>query len=236
MEISILKWDEYNSKRDLKTPFWFKVNVNIGQSRSLFGLSCSTKWVWICLLSEAMRQRSGKFNLNVEWASHFWGLKKSDIIEAVNLLNENGLLTLDSHSTPTTLPLDSHPEKSREEENRVEERATAEFVPKELREAWVKTYGDEKWIDFEIKKSQSWIVANKSKAPKSQFDRFYNGWLSRGWEQRRTSIPTKPLSAPSGTSQLSNTPDPRGGPLPTNIKSLLDKARGRSSDEPPGAA
>lgn len=229
MEISILKWDEYNSKRDLKTPFWFKVNVNIGQSRSLFGLSCSTKWVWVCLLSEAMRQRSGKFILNVEWASHFWGLKKSDITEAVNLLNENGLLTLDSHQTPTKLPLDSQPEKSREEEKRVEERATAEFVPKELKDAWIKTYGDEKWIDFEIKKSQSWIVANKSKAPKTQFDRFYNGWLSRGWEQRRLNVPAKPLTAPTAGPPEFRGVDPRGGPLPLDIKSLLNKSLGRDN-------
>lgn len=233
MEINILKWEEYNTKSDFRTPHWFKVNVNIPSSRSLFNFNCTTKWIWICLLSEAMKHKSGKFDLNVDWASHFWNLKRIDILEAIKLFNENGLLRVDSESTQTGLRPNSVPEKKREEEKREEEKATAAFVPKELKEQWIKTYEDEKWIDFEIKKSQSWLLSNPNKH-KKDFARYYNNWLARSWDQRKAA--PKPNRAPSGIPTELNVPDPRSGPLKQDIKALLDKSLGRTNEDPKGAA
>lgn len=109
MRIEIVKWDEFNPKELLKTPFWFRVNVNITSSQSLFGLSHTMKWVWICLLAEAMRQKTGDFPLNIDWASVHWEIKRKDLVEAIDLLSQRDLLRVDSEWTPSGLRENSSP-------------------------------------------------------------------------------------------------------------------------------
>lgn len=66
----------------------------------------------------------------------------------------------------------------------------AEFptISQKLFDSWLETYQDKTWINLEIKKAQAWIHANPRKAPKTDFARFLNNWLSRGWENYRKTI------------------------------------------------
>lgn len=58
--------------------------------------------------------------------------------------------------------------------------------------SWLKLYSPEFIID-EIRKANIWVASNSHKAPKSQWARFYSGWLLRGWEDQRKRIqPAKP--------------------------------------------
>lgn len=63
-----------------------------------------------------------------------------------------------------------------------------EKTNREAQDAWVQTYGDIAWIKLELAKAWAWCKSNKAKAPKSNWDRFVNGWLSRGWENHRKGI------------------------------------------------
>lgn len=109
IKLTIINWDKFNPSSSFKTPYWFRVNIHIVSSKSLFGLSADIKWVWICLLSEAMRNRSATFELSLAWASQHWGIKQSDIAKAIDSLNKNGLLRVDSESTQSGLRVDSEP-------------------------------------------------------------------------------------------------------------------------------
>lgn len=59
-----------------------------------------------------------------------------------------------------------------------------------LAEVWVQIYPPE-WINAELQKAVSWIHANPTKSPKSDFPKFFNNWLSRGWETYRKSLPAE---------------------------------------------
>lgn len=97
-------------------------------------------------------------------------------------------------------------------------------ISEKLKSSWLRLYGDQAWIDFEVNKAQCWIIANPHKAPKSRFSRFLNNWLSNGWEKHRITIPAKKrrFSPPPEP----DTPDPRNGPLKPEIQNLLNVARG----------
>lgn len=56
--------------------------------------------------------------------------------------------------------------------------------------AWIQTYGDRAWIKTELMKAVAWIHANPKRAPKSDYGRFFNNWLSQGWEKYRKSLAT----------------------------------------------
>lgn len=64
----------------------------------------------------------------------------------------------------------------------------------DLQRSWLATYQDPEWLKMELKKASNWIHANPKKAPKSDFARFLNNWLSRGWEQHRKTIVIKEKS------------------------------------------
>lgn len=208
--IRIEGWKEFNPKGVLKTPFYFRVSTEIGACEALFGLPITTKWVWICFLAEAMKKKSETFPLNIAWACQQWSIKKNELIEAIESLGEKGLLRQDSDKTRSPLGVGSDKtlphrigEDSIGEYRRVEgaEVGTAvllsapfESITNELFNTWLKTYEDEAWVRLEIGKAASWIVANPKRAPKKDFGRFLNNWLSRGWESHRKTIPSNQIS------------------------------------------
>lgn len=114
--IVISKWREFNGKETEKTPNWFKVHVNIASSHSLFGLSPTTKWVWVCLLAEAKKQKSDVITLDLDWASHYWVMTEKQILEACESLEKKSLLRVNSESTPSELRDDSALEREEERE------------------------------------------------------------------------------------------------------------------------
>lgn len=206
--IHVEGWERFNTKTALKTPSWFKVSTKIASSQSLFGLPLSAKWFFICVLAEAMQQRKEKFSLNIKWASQSWDLKKEQVLEAIDYLKERKLLRIDSEPPPNLCGGLSETDKNRVEEIREEKRrvesaevetavslaAPFDTITKDLFNSWLKTYEDETWIRLEINKAAAWMVANPKRAPKKDFGRFLNNWLSRGWDTHRKNIPSNSLS------------------------------------------
>lgn len=216
IELEILNWEKFNKKDVFKTPFWFKLNINVGSSESLFGLSPVTKWVWVLLLAQAMKSRGAKFELNVQWAAKQWDLEVDVLKEAIFILKSRSLLQCDSESTRSALGADSEPTPlySRIEKSRIEKNTTsvrnAEASSQEkvvsvlldqktnailanvsvsVQKAWIDLYQDVSWIKEELLKIQIWLETNPNKKPKSNWARFISGWLGRGWEKHRQQLP-----------------------------------------------
>ena len=57
-------------------------------------------------------------------------------------------------------------------------------VKKIAQEHWVKQYGVEMCKE-ELTKALSWIYSNPTRAPKSDYGRFFNNWFLRAWEWKR---------------------------------------------------
>lgn len=65
---------------------------------------------------------------------------------------------------------------------------------------WIESYKDISFINQELTKAVTWIYANPSKAPKSQFAKFFSSWLGRAWEHHRKSLaPTTSVSRKNST-------------------------------------
>jgi len=56
--------------------------------------------------------------------------------------------------------------------------------------AWLSGFQDAEWVKSELKKAVMWMSANPKRAPRSDFAKFFNNWLNRGWENYRKSIPS----------------------------------------------
>lgn len=66
-------------------------------------------------------------------------------------------------------------------------------IKKSTQKRWIKLYSDPQWIRSEFLKAMNWLEDNPQKAPKTKLARFLGGWLSRGWDQHRKSIPSNRL-------------------------------------------
>ncbi|WP_413581066.1 hypothetical protein [Bdellovibrio sp. HCB288] len=64
-------------------------------------------------------------------------------------------------------------------------------IKTDLIKSWAETYPKE-FLDMELKKARSWILANPQKSPKSGWGRFFNAWFDRGWEQYRKTLKSNP--------------------------------------------
>lgn len=55
--------------------------------------------------------------------------------------------------------------------------------------AWLDAYPSIDWIVHEAKKANAWMISNPKKRPKD-FQKFFNNWLSKGFESYRKSVPS----------------------------------------------
>jgi hypothetical protein len=86
--------------------------------------------------------------------------------------------------------LETNPSEPTEKEESLLNK-TSELVRKKILEL----YTDSEFISGELKKMEIWLATNPERSPKSQrgWSNFVSKWLSRGWEQYRKSIPSKPV-------------------------------------------
>lgn len=117
VEIEIINWKKHNPNECLKTPNWFRVSIEVTSSESLYGLSPEIKWVWICLLSHAMKKKTGTFEINLEWAAKHWDLSFELIKTALEEFKKRGLMQCNSEEAPRKLGVGSEDPRS---QNRIE--------------------------------------------------------------------------------------------------------------------
>lgn len=106
---------------------------------------------------------------------------------------------------------DKEEDKDKEEDISTEARNLVPFKPKEpavlikisdgnhvevsqgLIMSWADTFPKD-FLDLEVKKARSWLIANSHKAPKKNFGRFFNNWFNRSWDDYRKNIKSNPSS------------------------------------------
>lgn len=92
--IDIVNWSKYNPKRDQVSYSWFRMNNDFFLSADLFGLTSDQKLVWVVLLCLASKSNSSTFEVNPDFIAHHLSIKKSVVVQALELLCERGLATI----------------------------------------------------------------------------------------------------------------------------------------------
>lgn len=105
MEVEIKNWEEYQGRKDVKHPTWFRVDNDIMVSRKLFRLDAETKWLFICLLAAASKKKGEKFTCEPEYFSYQTGISIKNIEKAIKDLAARDLLIISDSSQICTDPL-----------------------------------------------------------------------------------------------------------------------------------
>jgi hypothetical protein len=89
IEIEIMNWREYNPRRELKKPGWFRLEHSLFENPDFYSFSHIEKLVWIYLLSMACKKNSGQVIVNFEHAERVAQFKSKDIVSAIEKLEQN---------------------------------------------------------------------------------------------------------------------------------------------------
>lgn len=210
IEITVVNWKKYNPESErIKTPHWFRINKDTAVSDSLEGLTAEQCWVWIQLLSECCRKNCDTIMVKVDKLARLSNVKKSCIVQTIEILTKNKTLRSSAESTPPT----EHNRTNITEHNITKTfsselafaspRVTALFNPddffinlsEETKIRVSSVYPDQEFVNREVNKMKIWLSANSKKIPRSKsgWTRFIMGWLERGWERHRKTIASNPI-------------------------------------------
>lgn len=202
--LELINWTKFQKgRKDVTHPSWFKLKNSIFEHEEFWSLTREELCFFFYIMCLASKQNSSIIKINILKAVNVGQFKRAAINSSLKKLESMNTIKITSNVdvTSTARERNEHGtlEENREEENREEENrdatagespVIAEFptISQKLFNSWSQTYQDKAWIDLEIKKAQAWIHANPRKAPKTDFARFLNNWLSRGWENYRKTL------------------------------------------------
>lgn len=210
-EISVVKWEEYQCRKDAKTVKWFKIDNDIVIGSALYGMNCEHKWLFIYILSMTAKKMGKSFTWNSDYVEAVTGVKGPTQEQAIDLLIQKGTIqcnfndtnVLESNISSTCLEREKERKKEEREEKESCERSfeplaaafagdsffektfTERSVTRQVQDSWVEAFPDIQWIRGEIAKALSWEASNPNRRKKN-FGAFITRWLTKSWDQRKT--------------------------------------------------
>lgn len=109
ISIQVLNWDEYQTRKDLKTMSWFRLESNLPEHEAFFNLSNDGKWFFIYLLCLCAKKSTGNIKVKLDYLEHYSQVKKDTIIKALDIMNEFDLIRYEL--VTDSLPTNKHTNK-----------------------------------------------------------------------------------------------------------------------------
>lgn len=211
--IQFINWDKYNKRqKDIKRPFWFAMSNELFMDPFYAELNDQERQAFIWLLCEASRQNKyGEVEISSRIFVQITGYKKSILLNTIDKLLKSGRAagSRQDHGRIATATRQNRTEQDRTEQDRtlcsaIEKNSIShpeaygavvhvfesrEVAP-EITATWVDAFPDPGWVVAEVHKALAWEGANSTRKKKN-FGRFMTNWLTRGWDRRITTAPTK---------------------------------------------
>lgn len=92
IEVTILNWQKYQFRKEVKNPSWFRLENRMWNDQQFFYFSAEERWIWVCLLSLASQKQSATLVVNEDWLSQDSRVGIPTITSALKKLKENNCL------------------------------------------------------------------------------------------------------------------------------------------------
>jgi hypothetical protein len=218
IEVKILKWEKYQLRKDIKSPWWFATNNELWRSPEFSIFTPEEKVVWYALLAIASKEQKATVKFDLAWFAQNSGVEKDFVLSAIEKASNNKWLTIirtesvrDPYAIRTAHNITRHnktehnntkqdkyknnlltvsPELSSSIAGPTEEELIKNNFSEFLNQKIETLYPDSDFVSREKEKMKVWLAANPKKQPKSKsgWTRFVMGWLERGWENYRKTI------------------------------------------------
>lgn len=113
MIVTVVGWEKYNGRRNhLQNAQWFKFWHSAFDSVSMFDLTPSERWIFLCCLGAASMQRAsnGSFECTIPWFAHKFRVETEAVGMAFEKMKKNGMINYDAtlvqHQCDTSVTAD----------------------------------------------------------------------------------------------------------------------------------
>lgn len=210
MFIHVPKWREYQARRDLKQPWWFRLDHSLFLStKDLNQIQTDEVMAWLyilCLCSDANRD---SVEISQQHHSVFGRIPYENFLRAVEKLeNLNWIKTFTrSDQIPSGTVQDStvqdsigatSPAEPREviaELADVRDILEGRGISTKLQRMWIADYSQE-FVVQKIKDLKKWELTAGAKGKKKNWGRFYNNCFSKDWDDYSKRLPGGTNSQP----------------------------------------
>lgn len=96
MHISIINWDKYNKRKDIKSPWWFALNNRFLEDPDLFGFTHSELIAFIYLMCQASQKKSSYFEINFDHAAKVSNIDGDTLRMCISKLKKLRIVTTKS--------------------------------------------------------------------------------------------------------------------------------------------
>lgn len=205
MEIIINNWEEYQTRNDLKSMHWFRVESDLPFNQKFFNLSIETKWFFIFLLCLCAKKMTQNITLDFKYCSTMSGIPEKNILNIIKSLEDAKLITRTRNELVTDTHENVPTEQNRTEQNRTVQNTTYcseqincskplkiifnenlnkfENITENHGELWSNAYPAVN-LETELNAMCAWLKANP-KNKKSNYERFITSWLKRSQDKAR---------------------------------------------------
>ncbi len=93
MLIKINNWENYNARKDVKKPSWFRLNHDFIEDHEFFSFNHEEKFCWIYFLSLASKKNTDTIQINFDHALKVCNISKKAILSCLEKLIELNIVT-----------------------------------------------------------------------------------------------------------------------------------------------
>jgi len=101
IKIVLPNFREYQTRTDLKSMAWFRVESSISEHPAFFKMDSDGKWFFIFLLSQCAKRNTDCLETDLNYLEHYSGVKSAKINQILPILHESVLIRYE----PVTEPL-----------------------------------------------------------------------------------------------------------------------------------
>lgn len=94
IEVTILKWEKYQFRKDIKNPRWFATSNELWNNSEFSLFNSAEKVVWYALLAIASRNQKAQIKFELNWLAQNAGVDKAFVLSSIEKASDNKWLTI----------------------------------------------------------------------------------------------------------------------------------------------
>ena len=92
--IIIIKWSEYNPRKDFKKPWWFALSNTLVEDSDFFSFNHGEFKTWIYILSQASKKKSDTITCDLNHAQRVSNILRKDFLSSTKKLQSMRMITV----------------------------------------------------------------------------------------------------------------------------------------------
>ena len=93
IEVTILNWEKYNLRKDVKNPTWFRMDHSLFDNPEMYSFSSEEVCLWLYILCLASKRSTSKVRIYLDHAERVGRCSRESVLSGLEKLNDINVIT-----------------------------------------------------------------------------------------------------------------------------------------------